>query len=102
MRNMFGMKVDSLQDLEKDTKLAGMTVELVEIVEIVLITGHPNFSERMETLISVSFFSLMSDLFSATTTGMPSSISWVVKNRERLRLVASTILMMASGCSFLT
>ena len=33
---------------------------------------------------------------------MPSSRSWVVKKRLRLRFVASTILMIASGFSFFT
>lgn len=47
MRNMFGMKVDSLQDLEKDTKLEGMTVELVEIVEIVDASGIKKFYEEV-------------------------------------------------------
>ena len=47
MRNMFGMKVDSLQDLEKDTKLEGMTVELVEIVEIVDASGNKKYYEEV-------------------------------------------------------
>ena len=71
-------------------------------MDTVLITGQPIFSERSSRLISVSFFSLISLLFRATTTGIPSSRSCVVKNRLRLRLVASTMLIIASGCSFFT
>ena len=42
---------------------------------------------------------IRSDLFKATTTGIPSSISWVVKNKERLKLVASTMLTITSTFS---
>ena len=38
-------------------------------------TGHPNFSPKSFSSISVSFFSLISLLLSATTTGTPSSIN---------------------------
>ena len=68
-------------------------------VETVLMTGQFSFAESASTSIVVPSFSLMSLLFSATTTGMPSSRSCVVKNRLLLRFVASTMLMIASGCS---
>ena len=71
-------------------------------VAVVLITGQPSFAESLSESMSVFFFSLISLLLSATTTGMPSSRSWVVKKRLLLRLVASTILMIASGSEFLT
>ena len=71
-------------------------------VDTVLTTGQPSFSERRFSSISVCFLSVTSLLLSATTTGTPSSRSCVVKKRLRLKFVASTILMMASGCSFLT
>ena len=43
-----------------------------------------------------SFFSFISFLLSATTIGIPSSKSCVVKNRLRERFVASTILIITS------
>ena len=52
--------------------------------------------------ITVPFFALISDLLRATITGIPSSSNCVVKNRERLRLVPSTILIITSGCSLRT
>ena len=71
-------------------------------VETVRMTGQPSLADRASTSILVSFFSLMSLLFRATTTGMPSSSSCVVKNRLRLRFVASTMLMITSGFSCFT
>ena len=50
----------------------------------------------------ISLLSNRSLLFNATTSGMPSSSSCVVNSRLRLRLVASTMLMITSGASFLT
>ena len=39
-------------------------------------------------------------MFTAMTTGMPSSISWVVRYRLRSMLVPSMMFRMASGFSF--
>ena len=71
-------------------------------VETVFITGHPSLDDSIFSSIFVPFFSFISLLLSATTTGIPSSKSWVVKNNERLRFVASTILIITSGLSCLT
>ena len=62
-------------------------------------TGQPSFSERAFTSISVSLFLLTSDLFTATTTGIPSSRSCVVKNKLLLRFVPSTMFIITSGFS---
>ena len=72
------------------------------VVDIVLMTGHPSLSDNAFSSIFVSFLALISVLFKATTTGIPSSRSCVVKNRLLLKLVASTILTITSGCSFFT
>ena len=71
-------------------------------VETVFITGQLSFSDRSFSSISVCSFALISLLFNATTTGIPSSSSCVVKKRLLLRFVASTIFTMASGFSCLT
>ena len=85
-----------------DRKRFAFVNKIVSSVETVSTTGQPRAEARASTSMVVFFFRVRSDLFRATTTGMPSSSSWVVKNRERLRFVASTILMMASGFSFTT
>ena len=72
------------------------------VVEVVSTTAQPSLSDSSFVLMTVSFFRLRSLLLRATTTGMPSSSSCVVKNRLRLKLVASTMLMMTSGFSLLT
>ena len=74
---------------------------LLLAIDMVSMTGQPNFLLKSSTLISVSFFSLISLLFNATTIGTPNSINCVVKNKLRLRLVASTILIMASKFALL-
>ena len=45
------------------------------------------------------FFLTTSIMLMATTTGMPSSVSWVVRYRLRSRLEPSTMFKMASGRS---
>ena len=71
-------------------------------VDTVSTTGQPSLADKVSMSISVFFFSLMSALFSATTVGTPSSKSWVVKNKLRLKLVASTMFTITSGFSFFT
>ena len=71
-------------------------------VDTVSTTGHPKVSESFATLIFVPFFLLRSLLLRATTTGIPNSNNCVVKNKLRLKFVASTIFIITSGCSFLT
>ena len=72
-----------------------------DAVEIVSTTGQPSFVLRSFVLIFVSFFAVTSLLLSATTIGTPSSKSCVVKNKLLLRFVASTMLTITSGFSFL-
>ena len=67
-------------------------------VDTVVTTGQFNNFDNLSASISVCFLSLTSILFKATTTGIPSSINCVVKNKLRLKLVESTILIIASGC----
>lgn len=74
----------------------------MDLVETVRTTGQPRSSLRSSVSMMIPFFWIMSLLFRATTTGMPSSISWEVKKRLRPKFVASTILMMTSGPSFRT
>ena len=71
-------------------------------VETVLITGQPKIPLSFSASVLLPAFSFISLLLSATTTGMPSSKSCVVKNRLRLKLVASTMFIITSGFSFLT
>ena len=71
-------------------------------IETVSYTGQPSFSESFFASIFVPSFSLISVLLSATTTGMPSSSSCVVKKSDLLRFVASTMFTIASGFAVLT
>ena len=52
------------------------------------------------SILSPLFFTT-SIMLMATTTGMPSSVSWVVKYRFRSRLEPSTMFRMASGRSLI-
>ena len=49
--------------------------DLLAAFDTVSTIGHPNFFESNSVSISVSFFSFMSLLFNATTTGIPNSSS---------------------------
>ena len=71
-------------------------------VETVSTTGQFSFSCKSLALILVFFFLLMSPLLSATTTGIPSSKSCVVKNKLLDKFVPSTMFTITSGFSPLT
>ena len=62
-------------------------------------TRHPRARPSPARLMVSPFFRTRSIMFTATTTGIPSSMSWVVRYRFRSMLVPSTIFKMASGCS---
>ena len=87
---------------EKVGNWAGVTVEKK------MSPIKKSYYDGSEELVAVdlpgaySMSPFTSDLFKATTRGMPNSSSCVVKNRLRLRFVASTILMITSGFSPLT
>ena len=95
-------------DMVIDFSHHSVTAELMDycvkrgLPAVVCTTGQFSFSDRVLMSIFVCFFLLISDLFSAITTGTPSSSNCVVKNKLRLRLVASTMLMITSGFSFFT
>ena len=61
--------------------------------------GQPSCRESSFVLILSPFFRTTSIILMAITTGMPSSVSWVVRYRLRSRLVPSTMFRMASGRS---
>ena len=60
---------------------------------------QPSWVESCAVLISSPFFFTISIILMATTTGIPSSVSCVVKYRLRSRLEPSTIFRIASGRS---
>ena len=60
---------------------------------------QPSSRSSSLTLMLSPFFLTRSIMFSAMTTGMPSSVSWVVRYRLRSRFVASTMFKIASGRS---
>ena len=60
---------------------------------------QPSCRESSFTLMLSPAFFTRSIMLRAMTTGMPSSVSWVVRYRLRSRLVASTMFKMASGFS---
>ena len=62
-------------------------------------TVQPRARESSWVLILSPFFRTTSIMLMATTTGIPSSVSWVVKYRLRSRLVPSTMFKMALGRS---
>ena len=64
-------------------------------------TGHPRPRESFPTSISSPFFWTASIMLRAMTVGIPVSRIWRVRKRFLSRLVASTMLMMASGFSFI-
>ena len=63
------------------------------------ITGAPSISGRRWRSISIPRFSTTSIMFSATTTGLPSSSSWRVRYKLRSSTEASITLMMTSTSS---
>ena len=62
-------------------------------------TLQPSCCESSLMLIWSPLLRTMSIMFTAMTTGMPSSVSCVVRYRLRSRFVPSTMLRMASGRS---
>ncbi len=66
--------------------------------EIITIS-QPSFSDSLSMYTTSLFFSRISAIFTAKTTGIPSSKSCVVKYRFRSILVPSTIFKITSGCS---
>ena len=74
---------------------------LPSILIILLIAlGFRHFKDNALVSMVVNFFLLISLLFNATTIGIPNSNNWVVKNKLRLKLVASTMFTITSGFSF--
>ena len=65
------------------------------------ITLHPRALDNSSVLILSPFFSTTSIMLMATTTGIPSSVSWVVKYRFLSRFVPSMIFKIASGRSLI-
>ena len=66
---------------------------------LMLTTVQPRASPSLFRSIWSPFLRTRSIMFTATTTGRPSSMSWVVRYRLRSMLVPSTMLRMASGLS---
>ena len=64
-------------------------------------TLQPNCLDSSAVLIWSPFFSTTSIMLTATTTGMPSSVSCVVRYRFLSRFVPSIIFKMASGRSLM-
>ena len=62
-------------------------------------TLQPSAWDSSSILILSPFLRTMSIMLMAMTTGMPSSVSWVVRYRFRSRLVPSMMFRMASGRS---
>ena len=62
--------------------------------------GQPSFLDSAFTSMLMPFFFRRSHIFKAITTGIPVSISCVVRYRLRSMLVASTKSTMTSGFSF--
>ena len=60
-------------------------------------TGHPSLLDRASVSMDPPFFLTASIMFRATTVGMPVSSICRVRNRFLSMLVASTMLMTASG-----
>ena len=65
------------------------------------ITLQPSSRLSSATLIWSPFLRTTSIMLMAMTTGMPSSVSWVVRYRLRSRLVPSMMFRMASGRSLI-
>ena len=65
----------------------------------VLTTGHPSSLEKASTSILSPLLSTTSIMFKAITTGIFSSISWLVKYKFLTRFDASTKLIIKSGFS---
>ena len=63
-------------------------------------TGQPSFFESFSASILSPDLRTASIMFTATTVGIPSSSSCVVRYRLRSRFVPSTMFRMASGLSF--
>ena len=64
-------------------------------------TSQPSFFASFSTWILSPFFSTRSIMLTAITTGIPSSISCVLRYRFRSILVPSTIFRIASGFSLI-
>ena len=62
-------------------------------------TGQPSFSASFATLILSPFLFTISIMLTAMTTGIPSSISCVLRYKLRSMLVPSTRFRIASGLS---
>ena len=60
-------------------------------------TGHPSFSDSFFASTEPPFFLTVSIMFRATTVGMPVSRICRVRKRFLSMLVASTMLITASG-----
>ena len=73
-----------------------MPVPLRAEISIIL---QPSWRESSSTLILSPLFFTTSIMLMAMTTGIPSSVSWVVRYRFLSRLVPSTMLRIASGRS---
>ena len=65
-------------------------------VAVVSITLHPSSLDRISKSSWSPLLFKISILFKAITIGIPSSISWVVKNRLLLKFAPSTMLIITS------
>ena len=65
------------------------------------VSSHPSLLASLSVCILSPAFSTTSIMFTAMTTGMPSSVIWVDRYRFLSILVPSTILMIASGLSLI-
>ena len=64
-------------------------------------TGHPSSLDNSLIWILSPFFSTISIMLTATTTGIPSSVNCVVKYKFLSRFVPSTIFKIAFGRSWI-
>ena len=83
----------------RETALSAAAMPPSPFSALISTTSQPSASPSFFRSISSPFLRTRSIMLTATTTGMPSSMSWVVRYRLRSTLVPSTMFRMASGFS---
>ena len=87
--------------LATSTALLAASITPVPFNAEISTTVQPSSLAKFLVFSLSPFFATISIIFTATTTGIPSSISWVVKYKFLSRLVPSMIFKITSGRSWI-
>ena len=86
-------------DLASATAFSAAAMPPSPFSALMLTTSHPRASPSLPRSIVSPLFRTRSIMLTATTTGIPSSMSCVVRYRLRSMFVPSTMFRIASGFS---